>query len=294
MRILTLDIGGTAIKSAIMDNTKQLSDIRITPSHTVDPELLIQKAVGVAKKYEDFDVLSVSMTGQIDDEAQTVLFQYNKERRKIEFPAGKRLHDALKCSTFLLNDSNAAALGEAIFGAGQAYKDFLCLTYGTGVGGGIIWNSELFRGHRGIAGEIGHMVVHAGGRLCGCGHRGCYEQYASATALLRMAKRINPKLENARQLFEAANQDLALQRVIQKWIGEIVEGLCTLTYIFNPACFILGGGVMERDDVLEQVRAQFYERVIPSFLRVDILRAQLGNQAGMFGAAAFAIQQLKK
>lgn len=295
MKILTLDIGGTAIKSAIIDENDQVTDIRTTPSKTVDPAHLIQQAVQISKEYGEFDVMSLSMTGQINDKTGHVLFQYNKDTDEdLEYPAAEELQKKVNCPVFLLNDSNAAALGEAYFGAGREYRDFLCLTYGTGVGGGIIMDKKLLSGTRGIAGEVGHMVIHAGaeGPVCGCGHTGCYEKYAATTALVRMAREIHPELENARQLFALAETEPALVEVITKWIGEIVEGLCTLTYIFNPECIILGGGVMEREDVLQEVREQFAKRVIPTFANVDILPAQLGNKAGMFGAAVNARQHL--
>ena len=169
-------------------------------------------------------------------------------------------------------------------------QDFLCLTYGTGVGGAIIRDHKIYTGHSGVAGEMGHMVTHKGGRLCGCGNRGCYEQYASTTALVRSAKRLYPSIENAKNIFDIPQQDPALKRVIRSWENEIVAGLLTLTYIFNPSCMVLGGGVMEQESVLEQVRRRFYKSVIPTFSGVDILSAELGNNAGMFGAALYARQ----
>jgi len=295
VRILTLDVGGTAIKSAIVDENNQLTDIRETPSQSAG-EALVYRAAEVALGYEDYDVLSVSMTGQINNKTQNLLFQYNKDVNDEgeECPAGEILRKAVNRPVFLMNDSNCAALGEAYFGAGRGHKDFLCLTYGTGVGGGIIQNGELLTGSRGIAGEVGHMVIHAGGRKCGCGRRGCYERYAATTALLASARKVRPELENARQLFVLAEEDAALQRVIRAWVREIVEGLCTLVYIFNPDCIVLGGGVMERADVLDMVRKRFYKRVIPTFSRVELLPAQLGNKAGMYGALAYAKQQMNE
>lgn len=294
MRILTLDVGGTAIKSAIMDESGALLEQRTTPSGGATAMDLARLAARVAQDYRGFDVLSVAMTGQIDDRAQTLLFEYNKPVPGIGHEVGKLFREAVGKPVFILNDSTAAALGEARFGAGQAYSNFLCLTYGTGVGGGLIQNGTVFTGRRGIAGEVGHMVTHTGGRLCGCGHRGCYERYASTTALLQAARKYRPELENARQLFDAAPDDPALRRVIRGWIREIVEGLCTLTYIFSPDCIILGGGVMEREDVLAEVRRQYAKRLIPTFGTTEILPARLGNTAGMFGAAAYAMDRLKE
>ncbi len=293
MRILTLDVGGTNIKSAVIDDGNRLTTERTTPtlpSKEAAQASLLQSAIAVAKTYTDYDILSVSMTGQIEKKTQSLLFDYNRKEHTDSqgFPVGALLREAVGRPVYLINDANAAALGEAYFGAGRGFPDFLCLTYGTGVGGGIVQNGQLLTGAWGIAGEFGHIVTHAGGKLCGCGYRGCYERYASTKALLTAAKKICPTLENAHQLFEAAEADAALRRVIHAWEREIVEGLCTLTYIFNPSCFILGGGVMEREDVLHRVRERFFKRVIRTFGNVQILKAQLGNRAGMYGAAVYA------
>jgi len=294
MCILTLDVGGTAIKSAILDESGVLQDIRTTSSRSATGMELARLAAEVARQYDNYDMLSVAMTGQIDDRAQTLLFEYNKPVPGNGYDVGTLLREASNRPVYLLNDSSAAALGEARFGAGREHSNFICLTYGTGVGSGIVLGGKVLTGQRGIAGEVGHMVTHVGGRPCGCGHRGCYERYASTTALLLAARKYRPDLENARQLFDAAPEDPALRRVIRGWIREIVEGLCTLTYTFSPDCLILGGGVMEREDVLEQVRVQYHKRLIPTFASTKILPAQLGNTAGMFGAAAYAMDRLEE
>lgn len=295
MKILALDVGGTAIKSAIIDEEGSLHEFRSTPSAPLPPEILAQNAIAVAKQYASFDVLAVAMTGQIDHKTQTTLARNNgKCLERAQFPVGKVLSKAVQRPTFVLNDANAAALAEATIGAGRSHPDFLCLTYGTGVGGGIIQNGQLLTGNRGIAGELGHMVTHVGGRRCRCGRRGCYQEYASTTALLREARKYCPELQNARELFDRLPEVPELQRVVDRWIREISEGLCSLAHIFNPACFVLGGGVMERDDVLEKVRQQFQKRVMPSYSDVEILKAELGNHAGMIGAAAFARSVLEQ
>lgn len=295
MNILTLDVGGTAVKSAIACQDGSLTDIRTTPSGRYPAEGLTQIAIDVAKKYSGYDVLSVSMTGQIDHKTQTTLARSNGYKlERTQYPVGEVLREAVGCPVFVMNDANAAALGEAIYGAGRNYPDFLCLTYGTGVGGGIIQNGHLMTGSNGIAGEFGHMVTHVKGLRCRCGHRGCYQQYASTTALLREAKVLYPELDNAKALFELVPHDPSLQQVMDNWICEIVEGLCTLTYIFNPACFVLGGGVMERPDVLEKVKHQFHNQVIPSFSNTEIVGAELGNCAGMIGVAAYARSVMSK
>lgn len=292
MKILVMDIGATAIKSAIIDDNNELSDVRVAQSSKDDINFRSERAIEVARGYKEFDVVSVATTGQVDNLTRSIAFQYRISDTDVDsaYPIGDILECGIKRPVFVLNDCNAAALGEAYFGAGRKYKDFLCLTYGTGVGGAIIRDHKIYTGHSGVAGEMGHMVTHKGGRLCGCGNRGCYEQYASTTALVRSAKKLYPSIENAKNIFDIPQQDPALKRVIRSWEDEIVAGLLTLTYIFNPSCMVLGGGVMEQKSVLEQVRRRFYKSVIPTFSGVDILSAELGNNAGMFGAALYARQ----
>jgi len=289
MQILALDVGGTAIKSALIGPDGTLQDQRVSPSQAAPAQILTELAAAVAKTYEGYDVLAVSMTGQIDHKRQMTLARSNGfSYEAIQFPVGEVLRRQVQRPVFVINDANAATLAEACYGAGRNYRDLLCITYGTGVGGGIIQNGTLLTGCRGIAGELGHMSIHGGGRRCRCGHRGCYQEYASTTALLRQGRKVFPDLENGRELFDRLPGELRLQRVVDKWIGEVTEGLCNLAYIFDPACFVLGGGVMERQDILERIRRRFQKTVIPSFAGIEILSAELGNNAGMLGAAAYA------
>ncbi|MBE6956633.1 MAG: ROK family protein [Ruminococcaceae bacterium] len=289
MKILTLDVGGTAVKAALLDEENRLSDVREFPSQPGPAPVLVQHALNAAGAYDDYDVLAVSMTGQIDHATQTVLFRSTLQPgEKPEYPVGEVLRQDVGKPVYVLNDANAATLGEGCFGAARGCRNFLCLTYGTGVGGGIVLDGNLLTGHRGIAGEIGYMVTHVGGLDGKYDQRGAYQQYASTTALVREGRRVVPELENARQLFDWLPTAPALQRVVDNWVDEIVEGLRSLTYIFDPECFVLGGGVMEREDVLEQVRKRYYGYASPFMKGVELVRAQLGNRAGMYGAAAFA------
>ena len=289
VKILALDVGGTAVKAALIDENDGLSELREFPSEPGPAPVLVRHALAAASAYDDYDVLAVSMTGQIDHATQTVLFRSTLQLgEKPEFAVGEVLREAVGKPVFVLNDANAATLGEGCFGAGRGCRDFLCLTYGTGVGGGIVLNGSLLTGRRGIAGEIGYMVTHVGGLPGKYDQAGAYQQYASTTALVREGRKVVPELENARQLFDLLPETPALEAVVDAWVDEIVEGLRSLTYIFDPECFVLGGGVMEREDVLERVKARFCGENRHFMKSVDIVRAQLGNRAGLYGAAAYA------
>ena len=191
------------------------------------------------------------------------------------------------------NDVNAAALGEAICGAGRAHVDFLCLTYGTGVGGAIIQNRQVYHGSSFSAAEFGAIVTHAAERISGGSFfDGCYERYASTTALVRMAMDYDPALDNGRKIF-ARLDDPNVMQILDRWVDEILLGLASLTHIFNPSCIILGGGIMVQPLILEKIRQKKERFIMPSFCHVQILPAQLGNTAGLLGAAYLAEQQAK-
>ncbi len=204
------------------------------------------------------------------------------------------------------NDANAAALGEAKFGAGKKYGDSITITLGTGVGSGIVIGGKIFEGFRGGAGEAGHMTIVVGGIPCTCGKRGCFEQYASATALIRDSKRAmfehkessmwrispDPDTVNGLTAFTAAKEgDAAAQEVVKNYIMYLSEGILNLVNCFRPQAIIVGGGVSGQGEyLLQPVRKYVDEHLFVGFDRIPlaIVKAQLGNDAGIWGAYALA------
>jgi glucokinase len=207
------------------------------------------------------------------------------------------------------NDANAAVWGEAKFGAGRGESHIILLTIGTGIGGGIIINGQLHRGAYGIAAEFGHMRVLPEGHLCGCGQRGCFEQYASGNALLRHAREaVSASPEIARNLLalgdgsvagmtgkhitEAArNGDavaLASFNTTAQWLG---AGIASLAVLLDPACVIIGGGVIDAGEILLAPTREALERYLPFVGKHPsprIVAAELGNEAGLVGVADLA------
>jgi glucokinase len=207
------------------------------------------------------------------------------------------------------NDANAAAWGEFTYGAGHDVEDLLLVTVGTGIGGGIVHDGELLRGAFGVGGEIGHMRVVPDGVLCGCGNRGCFEQYASGNALVREARaaaRAGSLL--AQTLLDRAGGDadeitgplitetaragdpFAVEQLagLGRWLG---EGIASLTAVLDPAVVVLGGGVSEAGDLLlAPARAAFQSQLTGRGHRpvLEIRKARLGNRAGLIGAADLA------
>ena len=210
------------------------------------------------------------------------------------------------------NDANAAAWGEFAFGAGADVDDLLLVTVGTGVGGGIVAGGRLHRGAAGVAAEIGHIRVVPEGRLCGCGNRGCWEQYASGTALVRDTRAAALREpERARYLLDRsgggpdaltgpaitaaaqAGDDFALEhvRTLARWLG---DGMATLAAVLDPGVVVVGGGVAEVGALLlDPVRERFLEQLTARAHRPEpeVRLARLGNDAGLVGAADLARQE---
>ena len=194
--------------------------------------------------------------------------------------------------TAVENDVNAAALGEGYFGAAKGMSEYLCLTYGTGVGGAVVIDGKIFKGFAGSAGEFGSMIIHGEEVRQGVRISGCYEDYASTSALVRRVSKEAVQVANGREVFEHIDMP-EVKRVVDDWIQEIAHGLVTLIHVFNPRSVIIGGGVMVQEYVAESVRTVVSERIMPSFRDVEISVASLGNKAGLWGAVYITEQKLK-
>ena len=226
---------------------------------------------------------------------------------------GIEIHDELEQATGLAvhleNDGNSAAWGEFKFGAGKGSNPMLMVTVGTGIGGGLIIDSKLLIGAFGTAGEVGHVAVKHGGDICGCGMRGCLEQYASGNALLRHAREaINASPEVARNLLsrgdgtvagltgqaitDAARDGdpvaLAAFNTTGQWLG---AGIASLSVLLDPACVVIGGGVIDAGEILLKPTRESLERNMPFAGKhpyPQIIAAELGNEAGLVGVADLA------
>lgn len=308
-----IDIGGTKIAGGLIDadGTILRRARRDTPAE--DPDAIVTGVADlVAELAEGSDIpaIGVASAGYVDREGTTVLFAPNLAWR--DEPLKKKIEAVVDASVVIENDANAAAYGEFLHGAGHDVDDMVMITIGTGVGGGIILDGKLFRGSYGVAAEIGHLRVVPDGIRCGCGNRGCWESYASGSALVREARAVvasgspyaaelsarcggKPKKLQGSDVTAAAQDgdpaSIELLAELGRWIG---EGAASLAAVLDPARFVIGGGVAAAGELLlEPVRTAF-SRQLPGrghHPAATFEIATLGNDAGMVGAAALAAER---
>lgn len=296
--ILAIDIGGTAAKIGLLERSGHIlarQEISVNFDRYKTPLLETVKQAAISLVHENdakIEGIGVSATGQVDTEIGAVVGTNGKIANYEGAQIKAELEAIFHVPCWVLNDANAAALGESFLGAGKGYKNVLMITLGTGVGGGLILNGKIYGGSRGLAGELGHFTLYQDGIQCACGKHGCYECYASTTALVQRAN-----VKDGRTLFTLINQgDMRLQNVLDDWLNDVAAGITGLVHIFNPELVLLGGGVSAQEELLlNPLRDKIMKGVMPRFaehLRVE--RATLGNDAGMIGALKFWMDQENK
>lgn len=299
MRLCTIgvDVGGTNIKLGLVAPSGKIiaKTNLITKSYVHHPRQLINALVaairvlirGNGKAMEDIAGIGIGLPGQINSLQGIVIFLPNVPGWK-NVPLRKIIQKQLKLPVFLDNDVNLIALGEWKLGAGKGYKNLVCITLGTGVGGGLILDGALYRGEGFVAGEIGHMPMNEYGPACNCGGTGCFERYVGNHTLrakaVKMFGRKNIQIED---VFALANRGNA--RAIRFWqetathIGNALAGVINL---LNPRLIVIGGGVAGNYKFMEKTIQKVIRRramKVQSDM-VKIVRARLGDEAGILGA----------
>jgi glucokinase len=306
-----IDVGGTKIAAGVVGTDGRIGAraYRDTPAHSADE---IADAIGDAAAEliagHEVDAVGIGAAGFVSSDRSTMLFAPNLAWR--DEPLGARVAEALKVPVVVENDANAAAWGEFEFGAARQVEHMVCITVGTGIGGGVVIGGELLRGAHGVAAELGHVRVVPGGHLCGCGAHGCLEQYASGRALVREGRaRAEAGSPAAARLLEvcgitdptqltgpmitraAAGGDpcaSALLAELGRWLG---EGMASIATLFDPTVIVVGGGVSAAGDLLLKSAEQAFEETLPARANRPHARfvpAELGNEAGIIGAAGLA------
>ncbi|MCL2721146.1 MAG: ROK family protein [Treponema sp.] len=284
MRIVALDIGGTLIKSGIIDNGELTLKIKTPANAHLGGPYIIETAKKIISGYRDFNGIGISTAGQVDSDQGLIRYA----NQNILDYTGMRIQEILQkefnVPVAVENDVNAVAVGEAVYGAGlnEENKTFLCLTYGTGIGGAIVFNGEVFKGASFSAGEFGHIITHGS-----TDEKGYYEKYASVNTLIKNVLEVMPGLDSGKKIF-AKIDNPAIKEIVDSWITEILYGLASLIHVFNPSLVILGGGVMQNNYIIKEIQERINNFIMPSFTDVKIIQAVLGNEAGLWGAAHLA------
>jgi glucokinase len=306
-----IDVGGTKVLGGVVDESGKVLTTARKDTPRQGGSALTQTIADVAKELlQQHSVASVgvSAAGFVSSDRKTMLATPNiADWNGVDLD--HQLVELIGLPVVIENDANSAAWGEAKFGAGKNQNHMMMLTVGTGIGGGIVVNGALYRGAFGIAAEFGHMRVVPEGHICGCGARGCFEQYASGNALLRHAREaINASPEVARNLLsrgdgtvagltgqaitEAARDGdpvaLAAFNTTGQWLG---AGIASLAVLLDPACVVIGGGVIDAGEILLKPTRESLERNMPFAGKhpyPEIIAAQLGNEAGLVGVADLA------
>lgn len=309
---LGVDLGGTNIAVGIVNEDLQLVKKMSTPTGAERPgEEIVADIAYICKKVcaemgisiSDVESIGIATPGIANTETGVVEYANNLPFKKFPIAALLKKYLETDIRVGIANDANAAAWGEACAGAAKGTKNSIMITLGTGVGGGIIIDDKIYTGFNCAGGELGHIVIEVDGVPCSCGRRGCWEAYSSATALIRMTREKieecakegrptimanDPKVSGKTSFDGMRAGDAAATEVCTKYVKYLASGIATIINIFQPEVISLGGGVSGQgqyliDLLLPLIRAEQYGGgVVPL---TDIRIAQLGNDAGIIGAA---------
>ena len=306
-----IDVGGTSIKGATINDKGIILDrFSMRTDKNAAPEVVIGELCDLVNKtlsehhYEDKVVgIGIGIPGTFNKETGVIVNTPNLPLWN-DFHLKEFMEERCKLYVKIVNDADAAALAEAKFGVAKDYNFVLMITLGTGVGGGIVINKNLYNGNLGMGAELGHMVIELDGRECGCGRKGCFEAYASATALNKLTKEAtdaNPKSLlhkvcednggiDATVAFNAEKMgDPIAKEVVDNYVKYLSEGLLNYCNILRPNVIVLSGGVAnEGENLLSRVRQYMKEHHygMKNAPEVEIKQASLGYDAGKIGAAA--------
>lgn len=303
--LICFDIGGTFIKYGIIDQQGQMmyKDKALTPKQNIEtllPELIIEK---VKLLQNDFKItgIGISSCGLVNHEKGEILFSNN-----LPGYSGMRLAEivfkSIELPVIVENDVKSACIGEMWKGAIHGKQNVVFLTLGTGIGSSIIIDGQIVKGSHHLAGELGHTVIVANGRSCGCGRRGCYERYAATSALVndfieeKMKQGVILENVSGEQILQLVNEnDPIASMVYKKFVSYISIGLVNIVHLLNPEAIIIGGGIAEQNDkFLKDINTEINKEMMPIYHNQDdlVFPSALGNDAGMYGACYLTLKRL--
>lgn len=319
-KVIGIDLGGTTAKVGFLNQAGEIetkwtidTDISEEGSHIV-PNLVTsinEQMMALNLSSDDFIGIGMGSPGTVSRKDGTVIGAFNLNWKTLQ-PIRQQIEEGTGIPFFIDNDANVAALGEQWVGAGNNEANVAFITLGTGVGGGLIVDNHLIHGAIDAAGEIGHVTVEADGYPCTCGKKGCLEQYASATGILHLARDMAAEFSGESQLKDHMIQDEKIDsklifdlgkeddefalKVIDQFVYYLGLALGNVANLLNPSTIVLGGGVSKAGEFLaEKVSKQLEEFTFPTIREITKVKiAQLGNDAGMIGAASLVLNETKE
>lgn len=297
MLVGAIDWGGTKLRGAVIDDDGQILCRLEEPTPTGSPDAILSRArqlVGEAAqaasvRISDLSSVGVSAPGLVDARSGVLTFAPGSGFREIGIRGSLA---PLGVPIFVENDVRASATAELRFGRGRQAGSFLWVTVSTGVGGAIVLDGKVYRGARGLAGEIGHFEVDPGGAVCGCGHRGCLETVASGPALVRRAQSAGLELEKAEELTSMAlNGNRIARRLMDEATNSLGRAVAWATNLLDLELVVVGGGVGQSLDLTRIAGVASRHVIEAAQTRPRLARTALGANAGLMGAAAIALEQ---
>jgi glucokinase len=306
-----LDVGGTKIAAARVGDDGSILATERVPSPASDPGRLLEATVEAARavRTDDVEAIGIGAAGLVESSTGILTYAPNLAWRNVGL--AEHIGGALGLPAIADNDATVAAWGEYRFGAGRGSRHLLLVTVGTGIGGGIVTDGRIYRGAHGFAAEIGHIIVEPGGPLCGCGNHGCWEQVASGHAIeragreaaeryphsgiARLAEGVPDRVTGSLVTRAAQDGDDTARAILAKVGRRLGEGIAGLVNVLDPQIVVVGGGAVTAGDLLlEPARRAFVAAVEAPDARpaVPIVPAELGNDAGVVGAALLALEEL--
>ena len=312
--VIGIDLGGTNLKAGLVGKDGKITHrLSIRTNYNADPQAisnqifeLIDEIIKEAHvKKSDIIGVGLGSPGLIDKKGETIIFSPNLPRWR-NIPIKRMVADRFSIPCVLENDANAAAWGEKWVGAGKDVSSLVMLTIGTGIGGGIVIDNKLWRGANNVAAEIGHMIIHMNGPKCSCGNNGCIEAYASATAMVRRFKEllkggVSSSLKDSREITAKMINDAAFQGdrasldIIEETGRYLGIALVNVMHILNPEMIVLTGGMIGSGELLMNPIRQVtkHKAFESSYKDTEIVFSQLGNDAGIIGAAGCLLKELE-
>ena len=317
MYYVGVDIGGMSIKTGIVSEDGKILYSSVIKTEKISAKEQIKKlSEDIFKLLSDNNInkseiygIGVGCPGSISAKDGHVNFSNNLGW--VDFPLKRILEDLTGIKVRVANDADSATIGEIVFGDYKNYSNVILLTLGTGVGGGIVINKKLYQGTNGSVAELGHVVLRPSGIKCNCGRRGCLENYASATALIRQTKESMKKNKNSKMwqyangsldgvdgktaFLSAKSGDKPAKAVVKRYVNYLAEGLLNYCNIFRPDAIILGGGISKEGKYLTDMVKNYliaHNYGYPGSPQSEVFIASLGNNAGILGAASLIAEGL--